>query len=213
MSHRNEVFQAIPFEASYDVNEPLIAAGDAEEEDRRLQEKVVSRFKFSSLLLGLLVGFFCHFFSLGGRFLVITVWGEDAAIKTKTDIFISLLCSLFFLVIAIGFLFLLNWVAITYSAIGGRSRDLPEEMVLHIECRFAVGVLVGISLAWTMTAVHVATRTHTDYYLAVRLGLRAQTVYSLVALLVGAFFWYKIKMMYFSTNIKPSLSRRSMMAV
>jgi hypothetical protein len=48
MSHRNEVFQAIPFEASSDTNEPLIAAGNAEEEDRRLQEKVVSRFKYST---------------------------------------------------------------------------------------------------------------------------------------------------------------------
>jgi hypothetical protein len=58
MSPRYEVFQAIPFDASSDVNEPLIAVGDAEEEDRRLQEKTLSRFKFCYLLLGLLVGFF-----------------------------------------------------------------------------------------------------------------------------------------------------------
>jgi hypothetical protein len=64
MSPRNEVFQAIPFDASSDANEPLIAAGDAEEKDHRLQEKVVSRFKFSSLLLGLLVGFFSQFSAL-----------------------------------------------------------------------------------------------------------------------------------------------------
>jgi hypothetical protein len=39
MSPRNEAFQTIPFDATSDVTEPLIAAGEAEEEDHRLQEK------------------------------------------------------------------------------------------------------------------------------------------------------------------------------
>ncbi len=47
MSPRNEIITAIPFHAFYEANEPLVAAGDAEEEDRRLEEKVFSRFKFS----------------------------------------------------------------------------------------------------------------------------------------------------------------------
>jgi hypothetical protein len=98
MSPRNEVFQAIPFDASSDVNGTLIAVGDAEEEeDHRLQEKVFSRFKFSSLFLGLLVGFFYQFSTLGMKFLVITIWGEDVVAKSKTDIFvIILLCSFLF---------------------------------------------------------------------------------------------------------------------
>jgi hypothetical protein len=175
MSHRNEVFQAIPFDASSDANEPLIAAGDAEEEeDRRLQEKVVSRFKFSSLLLGLLVGFFSHFCAMGVNGLVNTIWGEDAAIKTKTDIFICLFFGFFYLAISVVILAFLRYrAAITYSAIGGRSKDLPEEMALYIQYYYDIGALVGIGLAWTMAAVY--------------LGLRAQTVYSLVALLVALF--------------------------
>jgi hypothetical protein len=44
---RNEVFQTVPFDASSDANEPLIAHGDAVEEDHRLEEKIFSRFKFS----------------------------------------------------------------------------------------------------------------------------------------------------------------------
>jgi hypothetical protein len=107
MSPRNEVFQAIPFDASSDANEPLIANGDAEEADHRLQEMVFSRLKFSYRLLGLLVGFFSQIFTLGANVLVITIWGKDAAIKTKTDIFVvSLLCTFFFLAIAFisGFL-------------------------------------------------------------------------------------------------------------
>jgi hypothetical protein len=57
---------------------------------------------------------------------------------------------------------------------------------------FIVGSVVGISLFWTMAAV--------------LWGMRAQTMpmYYFVTLLVGAFFWRKIMMMYFITNIKSS---------
>jgi hypothetical protein len=200
MSLRNEIFQTIPFDASSDANEPLIAVGDPEEEDHRLQEKALSRFKFCSPLLGLLVGFFAYSSAMGGTYLVITMWGEDVATKSKTDTFVvSLLCSFLFLAIVFVILgFLRNLVAITYSAIRGYSKDLPEEMVLHMEYRFVMGSLVGISLFWTMAAV--------------LWGTTAQTVYC-QAVLVVAFFWCKIMMMYFATNTNPSSSRQSMMAV
>jgi hypothetical protein len=196
MSPSNQVFEAIPFHAS-DANEPLIAAGDAEEdEDYRLEEKSFSRFKFSSTLLGLLVGFFIQFSTLGANFLVITIWGEDVVTKSKADIVIfSLLWSFFTSAMAIVILsFLRNLVTITYSAIGGRSKDLLEEMVLHMECRFVVGALVGVCLAWTMTDI--------------LLGMRAQIVYSLFTLVV-ALFWCKVMMMCFATDGRQSSSHRS----
>jgi hypothetical protein len=196
MSPHTEVFQAVPFDASYEANEPLIAAGDVEdEEDHRLEEKAFSRFKFSALLLGLLVGFFIQFSTLGANFLVITLWGEDVVTKSKTDIVVfSLLWSFFTSAMAIVILgFLRNLVTITYSAVGGRSVDLLEEMVLHMECRFVVGALVGVCLAWTMTDV--------------LLGMRAQIVYSLVTLVV-ALVWCKIMMMCFATDSKPTKSAR-----
>jgi hypothetical protein len=122
MSSRNEVFEAIPFDASSDVNEPLVAAGEAEEEDYRLQQKALSHFKCSSLFLGLLVGFFSQLSTLGVNVLVITIWGEDVVTKCKTDSFvIILLCGFFFsAIVFVIFGFLRNLVAITYSAIGGR---------------------------------------------------------------------------------------------
>jgi hypothetical protein len=197
MSPRSEVFQAIPFDASSDANKPLIAAGDAEDIDHRLEEKAFSRFKFSSLLIGLLVGFFSQFSILGVIFLVTSIWGEDVDTKSKTDIFIfSLLCSWFYSAIAFVILgSLRHLLAITYSAIGGRSKELPEEMVLHMKSLFVVGALVGMSLAWTMPAI--------------LLGMRARIVCSFMALLVVAFFCCIIIMMCFATKIKTSSSRRS----
>jgi hypothetical protein len=196
MSLRNEVFEAIPFNASSSAAEPLISAGDAEEEDHQLEEKAFSRFKFSALLLGLLVGFFIQFSTLGANFLVITMWGEDVVTKSKTDIVVfSLLWSFFTSAMAIVILgFLRNLVTITYSAVGGRCKDLLEDMVLHMECRFVVGALVGVCLAWTMTDI--------------LLGMRAQIVYSLVTLVV-ALFWCKIMMMCFANESKTSSSRQS----
>jgi hypothetical protein len=73
MSPRHEVFQAVPFNgATSDAKEPLIASGDAEEEDSGLEERDLCSIKLSSLLLGLLVGF-CFQFStaLGVPVLVI----------------------------------------------------------------------------------------------------------------------------------------------
>jgi hypothetical protein len=194
MSPHSEIFQAIPFDASSDASEPLIASGDAEEEDHRLEEKAFSRFKFSSLVLGLLVGFFIQFSTLGANFLVITIWGTAVVTKSQTDIVVfSLMWSIFTSSMAIVILgFLRNLVTITYSAVAGRSKDLLEEMVLHMECRFVVGALYGICFAWTLTDI--------------LLGMRAQIVYSLVTLVV-ALFWCKIMMMCF-TEDKPS-SRRS----
>ena len=113
-------FGAYKFSSFEALHIPLITAGDADEEDHRLQEKVFSRFKFSYGLLGLLVG------------------------------------------------------------------------------SFVGGALVDASIVWTMAALH--------------LGTRAQTMYSHVTLPVVAFFWRKIMVMCFATDIKPSSSRRSMMA-
>jgi hypothetical protein len=189
MSPRSDVFQTIPFDATSDVTEPLIAAGDAEEEDYRLQETALSRFKFSSLLLGLLFGFSSQFSTLGVKYLVSTISGEYVV---TTDVFVNILvCCFCFLVIVFVILrFLRHLVAITYSAIGGRSKDLLEEIVLHMNCGFVMGTLVGINLFWTMEAVLCCVRAH------------IMPMYTLVTLLMGAFLWRKIMIMYLTTNIE-----------
>jgi hypothetical protein len=182
-------YQAISFDGgtSYEANEPLIvAAGDAEEEEEghRLDEKAFSRFKFSALLLGLLVGFGMQFSIVGAHLLVITLSGEDLATNFKTRVVISLLWSFFTAAIAISNLrFLRNFVAITYWTAGGRSKDL---LLLHI--RFSVGICLG----WTT--------------IGATLGMQTQTGYTL-AILVVALVSSKIVVMY--ADSKPSSSRRS----
>jgi hypothetical protein len=76
--------------------------------------------------LGIACGFLWSFSTLRVNGLV-TILGDDV-IKTKTYIFVfSLLRSFFFSTFAIlGFL--RNLAAITYSTLGGRSKELLEEM-------------------------------------------------------------------------------------
>jgi hypothetical protein len=164
--------------------------GDAEEEDHRLEEKAFSSFKLSSLLLGLLVGFFIQCSAQEVFSLIIINWSKEDITKTRIGI-VFLLLSFFIMAILES---LRTLVRITYSAAGGRSKDLLEDMILHMELRFVAGSLVGICLASTM--------------MLVILGMRAQIVYSPMALVV-ALFWYKI-MMIFTTDSKPSSSRGSM---
>jgi hypothetical protein len=195
MSPRNEVFQAISFDASSDTNEPLIATGDAEGEHQAgLEVRALSNFKLSSLLLGLLVGFFIQFSTLGANCLAL--WGKDFVMNTKTDVFVfSLFWSLFTSGMPVLILvFIRNLVTITYSAVGRRSNDeLLEDLILQLECRFGVGALAGFCVAWTITDV--------------LLGMRAQVGYSLVIIGV-ALVWYKIVTASAAEN-KPSSTRRS----
>jgi hypothetical protein len=194
MSHRDDVYQAIPFEVSYEANEPLIAAAgdaDAEEEDHRLVKKAFSRFKFFALLLGLLLGFLLQFLIHETRLLLITFWGGSPVIKTKTIVFVFSLFWCFFTaaMFITCLLFLRKLVTINYSAAGGYSKDLIEGIVLHVDYCFGA----GSCLAWNMAGVI--------------LGVPAQTECAL-AMLVVVLFWYKIEMMCFATDSNPPFSPR-----
>jgi hypothetical protein len=192
MSPLNEVFEAIPFDVSSDATKPLIAAGDAEDEDERLDEKSFSSFNLSSLLLGFFVGFFIQFSTLGAECLA--VWGKYFVLKSETDVAVfSLLWSLFTSAMPVLILvFIRNLVTIPYSA-GRGSEELLEDMILQLECRFGVGVLAGFCIAWTVTDV--------------LLGMRSQVAYCLVPV-VGALFWYAF-MMASAAESKRQRSRRS----
>jgi hypothetical protein len=195
MTPHNGVFRAIPFDASYEANEPLIPDGDAEEEeDQRLEEKALSRCKIHALLLGLLAGFFIQFSVVGVQALLIVLSGEDLVTKSKTNIVVFILLWSFFIfpmaVASLGFLRKL--VTMTYSAVGGRSKDFLEELIWRMGA--CLGAL-GASLAWTMTGATFG-------------GMRAQPVHSL-GILVVAFVWCKIVVMCFATDSKPSSSSRS----
>jgi hypothetical protein len=195
MSSRSEVFQAIPLDGSYDdaKNEPLLARPQkkTDESSRRLDDILLARFKLSALLMGVLVGFFIQFSTLGANFLVINIWGEDILNKSRNDIVcFSLIWSFFTSAMAILVLaFLRNIVSIAYVSVMQKSQAMVEEMVLHLECRFVVGALIGVCTAWTITDA--------------LMGMQAQIVYSMATLGV-ALMWCRIMMSCVGNNSRVS---------
>lgn len=165
---------------TYDVAEPLLKRKAA-----LFNVEQNGRFKMSSLCLGLLVGFFIQASTLGANYLVVTISGEDVMTTSKKDIVLfSLLWSLFTSGLAIVILaFLRNLVRATYETDNEEQNDQLDDMILHMECRFVVGALIGVCSAWALTDLI--------------LGLSIQIVYSFVTL-GAALAWCKLMMWCFS---------------
>jgi hypothetical protein len=113
-----------------------------------------SRFKLSSLFLGLITGFFIQFSSLGANF-ALSHFVLPNSPSTATIAVFSLIWSFvtsgmgtFVLTLARGMLIF------TYSMDRSpRSDDeeIMEPSLLRMECFFAVGALLGVNLAWMGT--------------------------------------------------------------
>ena len=191
-----ELYIAEPFNTSAESADAPLISQDEEVGEASLETTKFTSFKRSSAILGLLVGFFIQFSTLGANFLVITIWGEDVVTKSKSDIVtFSLLWSFFTSAMAIVILgFLRNLVTISYKALKPHSvsaENLLDEMVLHMECRFVVGALVGVCVAWTMTDIF--------------LGMKAQIIYSVITLVI-ALVWCRVMMHCFTRPTSDSKS-------
>ena len=183
------------YEQYLDEEEGGQTSSDSHNDNQELSMPLFSVFKNHSLILGLLVGFFVQFSTLGANFLVLALWEHDLINKSKSEIvMLSLLWSAltsFMAILTLGFL--RSVITIVFRASVGRDRinreAILEEVVLHLECRFVVGALVGVCLAWTVTDV--------------LLGMNIQIVYSIITLIVSL-LWCRL-MMYCFTKDEKSL--------
>lgn len=204
-SARKQVFSAVAlndtrddcdYEQLCDEESYELAEDDG---DSQLAMPLFGSFKTHSLILGLLVGFFVQFSTLGANFLVIALWESDLIAKSKSEIvMLSLIWSAFTSCMAMLTLgFLRSVITIVFRASLPRSHTngeaILEEVVLHLECRFVVGALVGVCMAWTVTDV--------------LLGMNIQIVFSMVTLVVSL-MWCKLMMYCFTKDGESSISPR-----
>ena len=143
MSLNKQLFVAEPFNtAEESAASPLMGKEATEDTEVALEESRFASFKRSSIVLGLLVGFFIQFSTLGANFLVITIWGEDVVTKTKSDIVtFSLLWSFFtsaMAIVILGFLRNLVTIAFKYYFIFLVSRRRIGQKILKKD----IGILV-----------------------------------------------------------------------
>jgi hypothetical protein len=181
---------------SSSISTPYGKMEDDQEHQDCQQHGPLSQINSSSLCLGVMIGLFIQFSTLGANFLVLSIWGSEIVNKTKTEIVVfSLLWSLCTSGMAVAVLiFLRKLVSTTYSALSGHKsentdsgkiEDVIDEMIAQVECRFIVGSLVGVCVAWSIT----------DYLL----GMREQIVYSIATLIV-ALIWCKGMTYLFSSS-------------
>jgi hypothetical protein len=150
-------------------------------------------FKTHSLIIGLLIGFFVQFSTLGANFLVIALWEDNILARSKTEVvLLSLLWSGFTSFMAILTLgFLRSVITIVFRATippeqrGPNMDAILEEVVLHLECRFVIGALVGVCSAWTVMDVF--------------LGMNFQVLFSLATLALSL-LWCKVMMQCFTKD-------------
>jgi len=180
-----EVFTAVPFgvarddEAEEDASSLL--SGDTDDEDSIVllaEESTLSQFKLFSLFLGLLIGVFIQFSSLGANYLVDRVLARatDAALEeediTTTTLMMnhwwfSLVWS--FATSSIGVVLLLALRSLLHET--GR---VHTNLLLVVECHFAAGALTGVCLAWMGTDLLLLQTPqhllHSCFTLAMALG-------------------------------------------
>lgn len=172
-------------------------------------EEMLSYCKLYSLGLGLLVGCFIQFSSLGANFILTILFGKPCEVVKNKIVAFSLGWSFFTSSMGILILILLvrclvptAWSTSLNSRRGSamwqkyaiqKERNgnddtpviLPEKALLYMECFFAFGALLGVCIAWTCTDLV--------------LGFRAHMFHSLVTLVV-AMVWCKVIACFFGLN-------------
>jgi len=181
-----EVFTAVPLGVASDDDEAeedvsSLVSGDTDDEDSIVllaEESTLSQFKLFSLFLGLLIGVFIQFSSLGANYLVDRVLARatDAALEeediTTTTLMMnhwwfSLVWS--FATSSIGVVLLLALRSLLHET--GR---VHTNLLLVVECHFAAGALTGVCLAWMGTDLLLLQTPqhllHSCFTLAMALG-------------------------------------------
>jgi uncharacterized membrane protein YqjE len=192
LSPRNEGdFQAVAFDGTTsDAKEPLIATGDAEEEDQgRLEERDLSRLKLGSLLLGLLMGLVTIFAAVLGV-PVLVIYFE---VKSNADLIVFVLLWSLFYVLALCLLvwkFIRNLVTTTCS-----EQELRHDRIRQLQCHFFVVAGTGILLICTTVGIFLGAQ-------------EGQPVYTYTNMAFSFIFWYKA-MRPFLPQIAASRYRRA----
>jgi hypothetical protein len=126
-------------------------------------------FKGKGICIGLLVGFFIQFSSLGASFLLDAVFGEKHAQQiSKQDLLIfSLAWSFLFGTMGVMILLLLR--ELVYMVLQRQYQKMQltnavcealDRLCLNLEFFFAMGCLLGVNLAWVLTDLGLGFKAH-----------------------------------------------------
>jgi len=175
-----------------DLNEPLLTLtssideGEHVEEEENIldvQEESIKWSKCYSLIIGLIIGCFIQFSSLGANFLMTSLFGQDVFFMKEFVVISLLWCFVTSIMGVCVLLFLRSLVVTSFYATAtiNSSFDSNEnfiaKLIQHMEYHFAVGSLIGVCTSWTVTDII--------------LGMKAHVAHSLITLFV-ALVWCRL---------------------
>ena len=174
------------------LDEPLLGVSlsvgndhdDGDEKDLfDMQEQSLKWSKCYSLVIGLIIGCFIQFSSLGANFLMTSIYGYDVFFM-KEFVAVSLLWCFVTSIMGVCILLFLRSLIVTsfYATTSiNKSFEGKEEfiarLIQHMEYHFAIGSLIGVCTSWTITDVII--------------GMKAHVAHSLVTLFV-ALVWCRL---------------------
>ena len=186
------VYHQMADEKGTQTQQHAAASATTTVQDDRLYMPALGHFKFCSLVLGLLVGFFIYLSTLGAEFVGVMLWGREILHKSNHELILfSLLWNFITTMIAIVILSSMRrLVSVVFMAAscGQRSvenaEDVLSELLSYMEGRFAVGALVGICVSWNVTNLV--------------LGMKPQIIQSCVILAVAC-LWCRVTLVLLGT--------------
>lgn len=181
-----------------EINEPLLSIQttmSADEEDISTQEASVQWTSCYSCIIGLIIGCFIQFSSLGANFLMTTMYGNDVFFMKEFVVVSLIWCFVTSIMGVCVLLFLRSLVVTSFYATTTvnesfkSKEDFVAGLIQQMEYFFAVGALIGVCMSWTVTDIV--------------LGMKAHIMHSLVTLIV-ALVWCRIVMTFCGTQTSTS---------
>jgi hypothetical protein len=165
--------------SSLDEEEPGSPSGKSNGRDLTQQNgSHLSSFQLYSVMLGLMVGIFIQLSSLGANYLLSEVHGmashnqetEASALSTQVIVKFSLVWSVLTSILGVSILYLIRELVTTacdaHGKGGGNALVSNRNLILHLECYFAIGTLSGVCIAWTCTDLLLGLEAHFLHSLA-----------------------------------------------
>jgi hypothetical protein len=159
-----------------------VQAGDYEEAARMrelMRDSCLQMSRCCSVIIGFIIGCFIQCSTLGANFLMTTLYGKDVY-QTQGFIGVSLMWCLVTSMMGVSVLLFLRSLVVTAFYATNTSRqdeatlEVKENFMIHvienIEQFFAVGSLVGVGCAWTVTDLLLDMQSHI-YHSLLTIGL------------------------------------------
>ena len=163
---------------------------DVQEIREVMKENCIQMSRCCSLIIGTIIGVFIQCSTLGANFLMTTMYGQEVYF-TKSFISISLAWCLVTSIMGVAVLLFLRSLVVTafYATNSSKADEATLEaqenfmiqVLENIEQFFAVGSLVGVGMAWTITDL--------------LLGMESHIYHSLLTVVI-AMIWCKFAMTY-----------------